>query len=137
MWPPKQNYYNFYGFSFYKIVAKLWTVSFYTTYVKIFIFPCHFIIHISMITMIFVMDDWKIYFILLFKCLFFFESESTSRGGAKEGETIISSSAVLTAESPTWGLNSWTKREIMTWAKVRHLTDWTTQAPQMIENFNL
>ena len=35
----------------------------------------------------------------------------------------------LSAESRTWGLNSQTRCEIMTWAEVRHLTDWAIQEP--------
>ena len=42
------------------------------------------------------------------------------------------SGSELSTQSPTWGLNS--QAEIMTWAEVRHLTDWATQVP-LIESF--
>ena len=59
------------------------------------------------------------------------ERQSTSRGGAeREGDTESEAGSRLWAVSPEpdAGLEP-TDREMMTWAKVRHLTDGATQAP--------
>ena len=67
----------------------------------------------------------------LFKMFYFWERQSKSRGGAeKEGETESKAGSRLWAVSTESdaGLKP-TNREIMTWAEVRPLTNWTTQAP--------
>ena len=71
---------------------------------------------------------FNVYFIL------FWERERQSaRGGRaeREGDTESVAGSRLWAVStePDVGLKI-TEREIVTWAKVEHLTDWTTQAPQ-------
>ena len=58
------------------------------------------------------------------------ESAHASRGGAERmGSRGFKVGSARTAESPTWGSNPQT---IMTWAEVRCLTDWATQAPYQI-----
>ena len=60
------------------------------------------------------------------------ERASTSRGGAeREGDTESEAVSRLWAVStkPESGLEL-TNHEIMTWAEVRCLTNWATQAPQ-------
>ena len=62
------------------------------------------------------------------------ERQSMSVGGAEtEGDTEFEAGSRLRAVStePDAGLEP-TKREIMTWAEVGSLTDWATQAPQVI-----
>ena len=57
-----------------------------------------------------------------------FETERESMGGAEtEGDTESETGSRLWVVStePNMGLEL-TNREIMTWAKVRGLTDWTT-----------
>ena len=61
------------------------------------------------------------------------ERQSTSRGGAeRERETQNPKQAPRSEKAvrtePDTGLKP-ANHEIMTWAKVRHLTDWVTQAP--------
>ena len=53
------------------------------------------------------------------------------RGREREGDTESETDSRLWAviRDPDVGFEL-TKREIMTWAKVRHLTDWATQSPQ-------
>ena len=60
------------------------------------------------------------------------ERQSTNGGGSeREGDTESETGSRLWAVStePDAGLEL-TDREITTWAKVGHLTDWATQAPQ-------
>ena len=62
--------------------------------------------------------------------VYLFLRERGGGEGQKERETQNPKQAVgseLSAKSTTRGSNP--RSEIMTWAKVRHLTDWTTQAP--------
>ena len=81
------------------------------------------------------------FFFLILKVFFFFflvftycwerERQSTSRGGAeREGDTESEAGSRLWAVStePDAGLEP-RNHEIMTWADVRSLTDWATQAP--------
>ena len=81
-------------------------------------------------------------YIIFFKCLLLRERQSVSRGVAEaEGDTESKADSRLWAVStePDAGLEL-TDCEIMTWAEVRHLTDWATQAPQVyffIVYFNL
>ena len=73
-------------------------------------------------------------------CLFLKEREreterrSVSREGAqREGDTESESGSRLWAVSIELNAGlELTNQEIMTWAKVRRLTDWATQAPQEI-----
>ena len=61
------------------------------------------------------------------------ERQSVSGEGAeREGDTESEAGSKLWAVStePDVGLEP-TNCEIMTWAEIGHLTDWTTQAPQM------
>ena len=67
-----------------------------------------------------------------FKLINLFLRESMSRGRAeREGDTESEAGSRLWVVStePDAGLEL-TNREIMTWAEVRHPTDWATQAPQ-------
>ena len=64
--------------------------------------------------------------------IYFWERESTSRGGAeREGDTESETGSRLWAVStePDAGLEP-TDCKIVTWAEVGGLTDWATQAPQ-------
>ena len=63
--------------------------------------------------------------------LFIFETEKTWAGeGQREREIGSEAGCALTAESPMQGSNSHLMSdEIMTWAEVRCLADWATQAP--------
>ena len=64
--------------------------------------------------------------------MFIFKRQSMSGGGAeREGDTESEAGSRLWAVStePHAGLEP-TNHEIMTWAEVRGLTDWATQAPQ-------
>ena len=66
------------------------------------------------------------------------ERQSVSgRGVEREGDTDFEAGSRLWAVStePNAGLKP-TDREIMTWAKVRHLTNWATEVPQNIYTFN-
>ena len=68
--------------------------------------------------------------------IYFWESERqrVSRGGAETaGDKELEAGSRLWAVSakPDAGLEL-TNNEIMTWAKVGHLTDWATQAPATI-----
>ena len=58
------------------------------------------------------------------------DTDSMSRGGGRERETESEAGSRLWAVStePSVGLKL-TNHEVMTWAEVGHLTDWTTQAP--------
>ena len=65
---------------------------------------------------------------------FFWERDRQSESGEgteKEGDTESEAGSSLWAVStePDEGLKPMS-HEIMTWAEVRHLTDWATQAPQ-------
>ena len=63
--------------------------------------------------------------------------QSVSRGEAeREWDTESEAGSRLRAVStePHAGLKS-TNRKIMTWAEVGRLTDWATQAPQVIHGF--
>ena len=59
------------------------------------------------------------------------ERQSMNGGGAeREGDTEPEAGSRLRAISPEPDLGlELTGREIMTWAEVRRLTDWATQAP--------
>ena len=60
------------------------------------------------------------------------QTDSTSGGGAKMEEDTESDTGFrlwAVSREPDTGLEL-TNHEIMTWAKVRHLTDWATQAPR-------
>ena len=61
----------------------------------------------------------------------FWETQSASKGGTeREGDTESEAGSGLWADStePDAGLER-TNHENMTWADVRRLTDWATQAP--------
>ena len=62
---------------------------------------------------------------------FIFDRQSMSGGGAERGgdtESKAGSSLWAVSTEPDTALET-TNCEIMTWAKVRHSTDWATQAP--------
>ena len=73
------------------------------------------------------------------KTFFFFnvyfwerDTQSTSRGGAERergGHRIWSRFQALSCHPRAWGGLELMNHEIVTWVKVRHLTDWATQAP--------
>ena len=69
--------------------------------------------------------------------VYFGERESESGGGAEKGRQNLKQApgSELSAQNLMRGSNS-TSCEIMTWAKVRCLIDWATQAPES-EPFNL
>ena len=65
------------------------------------------------------------------------ERQSMSRGGAERGgdtESEAGSRLWAVSTEPNVGLKL-TDREIMTWAEVRHSTDWATQAPRLFGRF--
>ena len=66
------------------------------------------------------------------KCLFIFESEHT-QGGAWGGQ-MIQSGLCTDSKKPDAGLEL-SNHDIMTWAEVRHLTEWATQAPHISKKF--
>ena len=69
--------------------------------------------------------------------VYFWKSQSASGGGAeREGDTESEAGSRLWAVStePGAGLELMTC-EIMTWAEVRHLTNWAAQAPREDNNF--
>ena len=73
---------------------------------------------------------WFCFLYIIFN-LFIFERQSTSGGGAErewDTESEADSRIWAVTREPDVGLEL-TNREIMTWAEVRHLTDWATQAP--------
>ena len=86
-------------------------------------------------------DFWVFLFLFLHGRFFFFnvylfltdrKRQSASRGGTERGgdtESEASSRLWAVSTEPVVGLEP-TNHEIMTWAKVEHLTDWATQAPQ-------
>ena len=62
---------------------------------------------------------------------FWGRKKQSAKGGEAERETQNLKQipgSELSAQSLTWGSNPWTFREIMAWAKVGCLMDWTTQA---------
>ena len=61
------------------------------------------------------------------------QRQSTSRGGAeREGDTESEAGSRLCAVSTEPDVRlKLMNRKIMTWAKVRHVTDWATQAPYL------
>ena len=59
--------------------------------------------------------------------MFIYFWDSTRVGGDEIG--FEAGSALTAASEPSVGLEL-TNREIMTWAEVRHSTDWATQAPK-------
>ena len=82
-----------------------------------------------------IMNTFKIFFLPLFVRVR--EAQNMSRGGAeREGGTESETGSRLWAVStkPDGGLEP-VNREIMTWAEVRSLTDWTTQAPRLWIHF--
>ena len=67
------------------------------------------------------------------------ERQSTSgRGAGREGDTESEASSRLWVVStePDMELQP-TNCEIMTWAEVRHSTEWAIQAPQVVKDFKL
>ena len=79
-----------------------------------------------------------IFFIYIFLILFIFERErqtNRDRGWAGEGqrerESEASSRLWTVSTEPDAGLEL-RNREIMTWAKVGHLTNWATQVPRKL-----
>ena len=69
--------------------------------------------------------------------IYFWERQSTSWGGTeREGDTESEAGSRLWAIStdPNTGLEL-TNCEITTWTEVRRLTDWATQAPQLMPTF--
>ena len=79
--------------------------------------------------LLFVYSFFKIYFYLFFKdFIFLFDRERAQAGWVQaEGEGEAASPAEQGARCGAWSQDP----EIMTWAKVRLLTDWATQAPQV------
>ena len=77
------------------------------------------------------------FFLIFFLMFIYFwdrERQSMNGGGSeREGDTESEAGSRLWAVStePDTGLQL-TNREIMTWAKVGRLTDWATQAPQLV-----
>ena len=66
--------------------------------------------------------------------IYFWQRQSMNGGGSgREGDTESETGPRLWAVStePDVGLEL-TDREIMTWAEVRRLTDWATQAPRLV-----
>ena len=73
---------------------------------------------------------------MFFKCLFiYFEREHMQRSG-RERDTVPEAGSRLWAVSiePDVGLKP-TSCKVITWAPVRHLTNWTTQAPLKLAIF--
>ena len=73
--------------------------------------------------------------------IYYFEREKEHeqrRGREREGDTDYEAGSSLWAVSiePNTGLELM-DHKIMTWAEVGCLTDWATQAPQLILIFNL
>ena len=72
--------------------------------------------------------------LFFFKCLFIFERERESKGAAERRGQRIRGGLCTDSREPDAGLEL-TNHEMATWAKVRRLTDWATQVPQAIFDF--
>ena len=76
----------------------------------------------------------SILFFLMFICFWERQRRSMSRGGAERAGDIESEAGSrlrAVSKEPDVGLEL-TNREIMTWAKIGHLTNWATQVPQKL-----
>ena len=128
------------------IILLTWLLKSFSSKKKILLFQRHPLLSIQWDTNIFMFFVYSeesnhralppnflssIFLFFYLKFIYFWEREreSTSKGGAEtEGERGSKAGSVLTAESLMQGLNP-QNSEIMTWTKVRCLTDWATHMP--------
>ena len=77
------------------------------------------------------LHDGSVWFFFFFKFIYLFWERQTEQVGKRQrerGRERIPSRLHTTSAEPYVGLKL-TNREMVTWAKVRHLTDWATQVP--------
>ena len=72
---------------------------------------------------------WNQIISFFFSLMFIFERQTEC--GRKRGRQSIQSRLWAVSTEPDMGLEP-TDHEIMTWAKVRHLTNWATKAPHNV-----